>query len=119
MQIFDDTDVRYFLSFLSIIPPNIIRLFVVNNVMDIGTNRFLMKTHSGNGYSGARSNQICNLLPMTTNHVPSYKEPIRGVDYTSKGKVVAQVDLTVDVDESVNDEANLMMLVNDGNIIPH
>nr|KAJ0189800.1 hypothetical protein LSAT_V11C800437630 [Lactuca sativa] len=37
----------------------------------------------------------------------------------SKGKVVVHTDLTVDVNESANDEANIVMLVDDGNIIPH
>nr|KAJ0206916.1 hypothetical protein LSAT_V11C500230870 [Lactuca sativa] len=82
--------------------------------MDSGTNQFPGENHSGNGSSGVGRNQICNLLPMTTNHVPSYNDPVHGSDYRSKGKAVVQYYLTVDVDESVNDESKLMMLVDDG-----
>ena len=69
MQILDDSDVRYFLSFVTTMPPNTIQLFVVNNVMDSGTNRFPGENRSGNGSFDARSNQICNLFPMILNHV--------------------------------------------------
>nr|KAJ0228393.1 hypothetical protein LSAT_V11C100040670 [Lactuca sativa] len=89
VQILDDSDVRYFLSFVTIMPPNTVQLFVANNVMESGTNRFPRENCYGNGSSGIGS------------------------------KVFVHADLTVDVDESVNDEAKLMMLVDDGNIIPH
>nr|KAJ0214998.1 hypothetical protein LSAT_V11C300105250 [Lactuca sativa] len=56
---------------------------------------------------------------MTTNRVPSYKDPIHWGNYRSKGKSVVQDDRTVDVGESVNDEAKLMVMVDDGNIVPH
>ena len=49
----------------------------------------------------------------------SYMDPIHGGDYSSKGKVVVQDDVNDDVDESTNDEAKLMMLVDVSNIIPH
>ncbi|KAL7608676.1 hypothetical protein Lser_V15G12445 [Lactuca serriola] len=84
-----------------------------------GTNRFSGgNCFGGNGYSNAGSNQICNLLPITANHVPSYNDPIDRGDYRSKGKAVVLTDPTVDVDESANDEEKLLLFVDDDNIIP-
>ena len=73
----------------------------------------------GNGSYGIGSNQICNILYMTINHVSSYNALIDGVDFRYKGKVVDDASLTFDVDESANDVGKLMLLVDNGNIIPH
>nr|KAJ0187302.1 hypothetical protein LSAT_V11C900464820 [Lactuca sativa] len=112
MQILDDSDVKYFLSFVSSMPPNKVQLFIVSNVMESGNHRFVGENCSGgNGSSGAGRNQMCNLLPITTNHVPSYNRPIDGGEYRNKDKVVIDASPTVDIDESANDDAKIMMLV--------
>lgn len=48
--------------------------------MESGANRFPGENRfGGNESSGVGSNQICNLLPMITNHVPFYNNHIDGV----------------------------------------
>lgn len=68
--------------------------------------------------SGARNNQIHNLLLITQNHVP-YDGFVHQGDFRYKGKDVVDDGLTFDGDKSTINYSRLRMLVSDANLLPH
>lgn len=79
-------------------------MFVTNHVLESGFNQFAGVNRCGDSKSsGARGNHICNVLPITLNHVPSYNERIDKGDVRYKGKVVVDDGPSFEGDESTID----------------